>query len=387
MAPLEKLRVVAPPLGEREACGLAVARRQVVERTIKVRVGRLTHVDLLQQREQAVRRSNPAPPGIEVEPVQDLPATVGGGGRVQGVDLVAVAGTGEGERECRAQVPHRDVEAATKMRDRVEGAQTFRHLGAGDRVHQRAGVVVDVAAIAEIAGGARLPVLLGRQSPQQPIEDAVGSDRRRRRGDNRPQVDIDGGDPVFRRPARQSRQNDGAQPAVSALVLGEEVDEPSLVDRDDPRLVLRPAVAVVALEGREECTQHLLVGDVVLVLATVVVRDEAPPRPRECRAVRPSLQRGRDFGDVLDLLNECRLSVTRVAGDGDEPELTGEQGRAKRLVEQGPDVRLPPDRVQSAGAGVASRALAVHREQVADEGVDVRPGRVKERWLPAVRVW
>ena len=60
------------------------------------------------------------------------------------------------------------------MRDRVKGAQTFRHLGAGDRIHQRAGVVVDVAAIAQVAGSARLPVLLGRQSPQEPIEDAVG---------------------------------------------------------------------------------------------------------------------------------------------------------------------------------------------------------------------
>jgi len=279
VSPIEKLRVVVPALGEREACALAVARGQIVKRTIKVRIGRLAHVDLTQQREQAVRGSDPALPGIEVEPAQDLLAAVVGGGRVQSVDLVAVPGAGEGERKRRAQVPHRDMEAATKMGDRVEGAQTFRHLGSGDRIHQCARVVVDIAAIAQVAGGARLPVPLGRQSPQEPIEDAVGPNRRRRGRDHRPQIEIHRGDPVLRRRARQSRQDDRSQPGVSALVLGEEVDEPSLVDRDDPRLILRPAVAVVTLERCEECTQHLVVGDVVFVLAAVVIGDESPPFP------------------------------------------------------------------------------------------------------------
>ena len=377
--PVEQLRIVVAAVREREARRFARVRRQVVQGAVQIRVGRFADVDLSQQGEQPIRRPGPAMPRVEVEAVENLPPAVFAGGCVQGVDLVAVAGAGQREGERRPQVPHRDVQPAPQVGYCVGRTQPFHDLRAGYRIHERTGIVVDVATITEVAAAAGLPELLVSESTDEAVEDGARTDRSRRVRDDRAQVQIHRRDAFVGRRTAQSRQDDGAQPGVPVPVVGEEVDEPSFVDGDDPGFVRRPAAAVVSLEGIEELLQHRVVGLRLLVLAAVVVGDEAPALPGERRAVRPRHQRGLRFRGALDLLNERRLAVARVAGHGDQAEFAVEQRPSELVVEPRGDVRLPADFVQAPRAGVAARALAVHGQQVIDERVDVRPGRLQQR--------
>ena len=59
------------------------------------------------------------------------------------------------------------------MCNRVEASQTLGDLRAGDRIHQSSGVVVDVAAIADVAARARFPKPSMDQTAELPIKYGV----------------------------------------------------------------------------------------------------------------------------------------------------------------------------------------------------------------------
>src|SRR5690606_12084626 len=103
----------------------------------------------------------------------------------------------------------------------------------------------------------------------------------------------------------------------------QEVDEATLVDSDEACLVLRgPTRRILALERCKERTQHIVVLLIAFILAAVVVRQECAAPKLETRSV----QRGRDNRLLVcccafELLQECRFSVPRIAGDDNEREL------------------------------------------------------------------
>src|SRR5690606_6784225 len=119
------------------------------------------------------------------------------------------------------------------------------------------------------------------------------------------------------------------------------------------------------------------------VLAAVVVRKERAAAQLEACAV----QRRRDDGllvlrSALELLEERRLAVTRVAGDNHQRELAREYRRKEIAVERGFNVGLLADDVETAGARVASLALAVDRQQVAHVRIAVRRDRSSRAVVP-----
>ena len=108
------------------------------------------------------------------------------------------------------------------------------------------------------------------------------------------------------------------------LVLGQEVDEPPLVDGDEPGLVRGPARRRPALERpRSPRSTSSLALFSSSWLPSLFVRKRLSvehERPRRWGAARSA------GGDLVrcDLLDERGLAVAGVAGDDDESELPAE---------------------------------------------------------------
>jgi len=151
---------------------------------------------------------------------------------VEGVDLVAVTGASECEREGRPQIPHRDVKPAAEVRDREELPEPLGYLWARHGLDERSRVVIDVAAVADVAGPTNLPGLLVRETPQEAVEDRI---------DARPcggchdgtKVEVDGHHSATRRASEEAGSNDADELRENFLALREEIDQAPLVDGDD----------------------------------------------------------------------------------------------------------------------------------------------------------
>ena len=242
-------------------------------------------------------------PTVEVEALHDLVALAR---LVQLVDLVAVARADERVRERRAQVAQRDVQPPAQVRDGVEALEPLDDVLARRLVLDGLRVVERVAAVLQVAAVARLPELLVRHAVHEPLEDRVVEALRV--DDDAAEVQVHDRDAIGGLARAEALLHQRGERGEVGAVRLEEVDEATLVDGDEPRLLRRgPARRVVALEGSEEGAQHVVVLLVALVLAAVVVREERAPAQLEARAVR---QRVVDDG-LLVLARRARASGGR----------------------------------------------------------------------------
>src|SRR5579862_1818492 len=138
-----------------------------------------------------------------------------------------------------------------------------------------------------------------------------------------------------------------------------EVDQPALIDGDEPRLQRGPTRWIRSGKRRQERAQDVVVVLVALVLAAIVVRDKRSAAQREPSAVGQRAIDGRAFLGCtpFEFLEERRFAVTGVAGDDDELELAAEDGRQEVPVKSRLDVGLLTDDVEPTGAGVAASTL------------------------------
>jgi hypothetical protein len=67
--------------------------------------------------------------------------------------------------------------------------------------------------------------------------------------------------------------------------MGEEVEKPPFVDRDEPDLAPGEANHLLPLEGFEKGVQHIVVSSVLFVLRAVVVGFVTPPLPGPGRSI------------------------------------------------------------------------------------------------------
>src|SRR5690606_18379904 len=75
---------------------------------------------------------------------------------------------------------------------------------------------------------------------------------------------------------------------------------------------------------------------------------------------------------AFELLQECRFSVPRIAGDDNERELACEHRRQEVPIKRGLHIGLLADDVETTSSRVASLALTVDRQEVANVWVRVR---------------
>ena len=151
--------------------GAVRAWRDEVQGAVQPRVGRRTHVHVLEQAQQAVPvRLVAAHPTVEVEALGDRVALAR---LVKLMDLPTVPGTHQHVRQRRAHVAQRNVMQAAQVRERVDVLEPSQHLRTGDGVLERTSVVIRVATIAQVAALAGFPESLMSQAPQRAGEDRL----------------------------------------------------------------------------------------------------------------------------------------------------------------------------------------------------------------------
>ncbi len=222
-----------------EACHFARRWLQEVKAAVQLGVTDLSYVDFSQQGDQAIFAGlSSAHPGVEVEAIQDLLHGDHAAGLVEHMNISAVAGADKHVGDGRAQVAQGDVELAAQMSDGVERFKTLYSFDSSYRVHEGARVMIDVAAVLEVATGAGLPEAFIEHAPQEAIKDRVIW--LMLVGDDCAQVEIDDRDTGGGNGVIKTLVNQLGQVRETLLIFGQEINQPSFVDGNQARLLSRP---------------------------------------------------------------------------------------------------------------------------------------------------